>query len=139
MCSTDCDWLLSSEGRQIISSSVPLRRLESIVLIAVSLQNMRISARNKIYLAQKIVNVRRDVTLTTVNVEFAHSLPRATIDRSTQQPGNQPKNPNPCLVSESLLSKLIAQSANSTLAAVVLSVSELVIFVISAEGEDGLT
>jgi len=33
---------------------------------------MRISARNKMYLAQEIVNVQAEVTLTTVNVEFAH-------------------------------------------------------------------
>jgi len=83
MCSTVCDWLLSSEGRQIISLSVPLRKFESIVLSAISLQNMRIYSRNKIYLTQEIVNVQTDVTLTTVNFEFAHSLPRATIDRST--------------------------------------------------------
>lgn len=60
---------------------------------------------------------------------------------STDQPSNQEINqkPNPCLVSESLLSKLIAQTANSALAVVSVSVSEFVSCMISTEGEDVLT
>jgi len=57
---------------------------------------------------------------------------------STDQPSKQEikqKRPNPCLVNESLLSKLIAQSANSTLAAGTVSVSDSVSFMISAEGK----
>jgi hypothetical protein len=60
---------------------------------------------------------------------------------STDQPSNQEinKKTHPSLVSESLLSKLVAQSADSVLAVVTVNVSELVSFVISAEGEDVLT